>query len=455
MPRQRSQSAVSGNRGRGLGWRIAGNVFWLSLFTLLLLLAKLTFDVTTPGKLLEGAVYAWLQAQLRTDENVQVAVVDISELDAWPVIGRPSPRAQLQSLIDAVAAQKPDAIGIDVDFSPGDEGWPARGGPQFFDHLRDLSTRVYVGADRTRYGMPAAWLGAAEYEDLAVALAIPAEDSRMMPLWIGRGDPTVCLNRIADLVGLAASQRAASDQSSCLLSMSAALALQFHNLKAHSVYLPNWFAQPIEITTVNKAQQISTASFLADYGAVNSLREHTSQAIVSGTDVILKVNPALTGLTNKIVILGYTRWETTPDKYYMLPWQREVPGVYFHASGVHTLIKGPLLEITSVGRAFLDVIFVAFVALCLSLLERRGQRIGKFVAVDRMRFVIIWTAIFAAAILELCLVPLTRILWTDWLLVCVVLLIHGWLDRHAERHGTRVKDFLKSLVYDSKKGRTA
>ena len=119
------------------------------LLTLALLLVKLFFETTTPGKLLDGMLYCWIQTRLSVDEQkLPVAVVDISKLDSDARPGRLTPRAQLERLIDAIVKQEPAAIGIDIDFSPLDEGWTARSGPQFFDYVRQLSVPVYLGVDR-------------------------------------------------------------------------------------------------------------------------------------------------------------------------------------------------------------------------------------------------------------------------------------------------------------------
>lgn len=431
----------------------------LVLVTALLLGFTNWFDGTTPGKLFEGAVYAWFQTLLADDGPLPVVVVDISDLDSQQVPNRPSPREQLRSLIDVIAKEgPPDAIGIDIDFSPDENGWTERGGPQLFDHLGERMTGglpVYVGADRTRYGKSEKWLGDADYKDLAVMLALRKEDNRKMPLWIG--DPDVCLAQVANAqaakkVGKI-SPKAASGQGDCLFSMSAALALQYLNREDLGPCGWRCFAPSFERFTIDKALQIDTEFFVVDYGAVQRLVEQPRQAVLCGNHVLLARNPTSPTLRHRIVILGNTQWEATRDKYPIPPWQKEVPGVFFHASGVYTLIKGPLREITPGWRAVLDVLVVAMCVAVQQFVHRRFPRVEQ----DRVRWAAIWLVIVFVLALGsyYWLLRSERILWTDWPWISITLLLHGWLDRQLEQHDRMFQNMGRGLGSEERDGGVA
>jgi CHASE2 domain-containing sensor protein len=434
----------------------------VAVVTALLLWFTNWFDQSTPGYLFEGAVYAWSQtllADLAGDDPLPVMVVDISNLDSNQRPGRPSPREQLRSLIETIAKEGPPvAIGIDVDFSPDESGWTERGGPQFFDYLSARRTGglpIYAGADRTRYLKSENWLGDASYKALAVMLAVHADDNRKMPLWIGTGIPAeVCLAQVATLVGETPPE-AASGQADCLRSMSAALALDYQKrqndvYQKHRDHGPRWLKSFAPLFTIDK--KIASGFFMVDYGAVQRLRDQTRQAVVSGKQVLLTAKPTSPALLNGIVILGNTQWETTLDKYPIPPLQKEVPGVFFHASGVYTLINinGPLREITTWGRNLLDVLAVVICVVLQKLFLRLLQKepageSENALRQDRVRWTVTWFVIVIFLAFASCLLLFfIRILWTDWPWVAVTLLLHGWVDRQLERHGRDIGRWLGS-----------
>jgi hypothetical protein len=404
-------------------------LIWVSL-----LVFKCYFDDTAPGKLLERAVYALLQTRLTRDGSLPVAVVDISRLDARQIEGHPSPREQLRRVIDAVVAKQPVAIGIDIDFSPEGNGWTERGGPQLFDYIQRLKIPVFLGVSRSRYDAPESWLGANEYKDLAVTISVPRDDNRTLPLWIGNEE---CSATVAGLLGRKDLIPPAAS-AACLPSMSTALAQRYRGNKDRESCGWEWFARS---SSIKPLDQKKAEYFWVDYGAAQSVQDQLSQATALGEHASLNINHALMGFQKRIVILGNTQWEVTPDKYPIPPWEAETPGVFFHASGVYTLIKGPLREITCEGRLLLDP-GIGLVVGCLGLLGAcllHGRRLKEKSAVQKhsMRWWKNWAMIFLFAGLGVGFVRATRILWTDWLWACVAVLIQGWLEEHLEPYVER------------------
>jgi hypothetical protein len=394
--------------------------------------------------------------------------VDISRLDAESRLGRLTPRAQLTRLIDRIVKENPAAIGIDLDFSPHDKdlakgwtesGWTARGGPQFFDYIRGLPTPIYLGVDRSRYGKQAEWLGAEDYRDLAVNIDVSQQDNGEMPLWIRRSGS--CLPLAAGLLGMnaegGADQKDTSggENASCLPAMGLALARKYPEHEHHAVHWPSRLVRLTHETVVDRANEVYAGFFLVDYTAARYLQEQTSSAVVSGSDVQLVLNPSLSGLKGKIVVLGNTDWEI-PDKYPMPPWKKEVPGVYFHACAAYTLINGPLLEITALMRIVLDLLLATVMLLGISWLRVYYlRRTTDGLGVHRARLVFASLATVIVLALGYWFVQSTRILWTDFLLVGVVLLLQGVLGSLAEKWADRMRATEPAIsrwwVFDSRK----
>ena len=299
-----------------------------------------------------------------------------------------------------------------------------------FDYLLDkqkrFSLKISVGVDRSKYGTSEDWLGMEKYRELAVMLALPAKGNRRMPLWIARGNTAACQIYINQLkLKVEDDTETVTDEglSSCLPSMSTELAMHYDAKEEASTVRTflRQFGRKLEREKVKTDQQISTASYLVDYGQVQRLREQTA-SVVDG-----KIVPAV-DFNGRVVILGNTQWEATLDKYPVPPWQTEVAGVYFHASGTNTLIDGHLIELTEMGSLFLDVLSALVVAVgTLLLLDIKFRK--KKVSEELVRWVVTWILIAGVAVMGCVLVRETRILWTDWLWICIALLIHGWMER--------------------------
>jgi CHASE2 domain-containing sensor protein len=180
--------------------------------------------------------------------------------------------------------------------------------------------------------------------------------------------------------------------------------------------------------------QLKTEYYWVDYGAAQSLQDQLSQAAAFGEHASLNINHAVTGFQKRVVLLGNTQWEVTPDKYPIPPWETETPGVFFHASGVYTLIKGPLRKITWEGQLVLDPLIVLLLAFLLHRLWRKKKTATQK---HSMRWSTNWVILLLIAVFGFGLVRTTRILWTDWLWACLAVLIQGWLEEHLEPYVER------------------
>ena len=178
---------------------------WALLFFVLLAVAKEHFvDHSIAGQHIKQTAYdisqVWL-ATSRDSSHLPIAVVDISTLQPCPQrLADGSvlyPRQALEAAITEVMKQKPAALAIDIDFSPGkdircppldteelerDKELPAdqlqfseRGGPPFFDFCLDQERPIFLAVYRSQYDAPDQWLGSLDYSGLAATISLPNE----------------------------------------------------------------------------------------------------------------------------------------------------------------------------------------------------------------------------------------------------------------------------------------
>jgi hypothetical protein len=78
----------------------------------------------------------------------------------------------LDELVDALRAHRAAAIGLDIDFSPDDQGFIDPRDPQLFDKWTHYGN-VRVGVFRREGDLPAQWLGRTEFSNLAAGIMLP------------------------------------------------------------------------------------------------------------------------------------------------------------------------------------------------------------------------------------------------------------------------------------------
>jgi CHASE2 domain-containing sensor protein len=117
-----------------------------------------------------------------------------------------------------------------------------------------------------------------------------------------------------------------------------------------------------------------------------------------------------------------------------------VPGVYFHACAVYTLIRGPLLGITAGARVGLDLLVATAVLLCLSWwrLYYRGTA-GEETVTYQGYIGLTSLAAIAVLVAGYGLVQYARILWTDSLVIAAALVFHSLLAARIEKGTKRVR----------------
>jgi hypothetical protein len=425
---------------RDFGW---GVVFFFTL----LAIKHVTIDRAVIH--LQQAAYYISQDWLARSrgEQTSVVVVDISSLgdpcSAARDRSEQAPRLQLKKAISAVVSEKPAAVAVDIDFSPGllascdsrnGVQWTDRGGPPLFDFVLQQDVPVFLGVYRTETAAPAQWLGAQGYEKLAVSLLLPPERA---PSYEKQEHP-------ADIgVRRSMPRQLRVGTAQPLDSMAFALAKTLpqtswrHRLTR---VLPHWAFETVHPDTPVK--DVSVDTFLVDFSALDYLQENLWR-YKDG-----KLEPPdnkSAELGSKLVLLGYAdanaiHGQDDPqtgsrqlDRFTVPGSLREVPGVFWHACATDTLLRGELIEPTSNGKFLLDTLFyVGLVLLPIAGMRwhYRRRRVNK-PSPHRLESRAAKLSALIVLLAGTVLVGVTRLMWDDFLIVAVVSMMHPTLHEYT------------------------
>jgi CHASE2 domain-containing sensor protein len=439
--------------------QIALEFGWALIFFVLLALAKHHFvDDSIVGKHITQAAYdisqVWLAATRRPAE-LPIAVVDISSLQPCPQrLADGSilyPRQALESAVTEVMNQKPAAVAIDIDFSVGtdihcapldaeelarDKELPPdqlqfseRGGPPFFDFCLDQTRPIFLGVYRSKYESADELLGSPDYAALAATITLPPENSaekieeaERVPL--GTSDEKT---EEPEGVRRFMTRQVVHEDGFKLDSMSFALS-------KHKPHQLSWTQRLLErlpggafpmIQPVWVAEGITIERFLVDFSSLKHLQE-TRMTYRDG-----KLTPRPEYLTDKLVLLGNTDTADSIDKFIAPGDVVQVPGVFWHASAVDTLLRGLLAEPTKKGELLLDLLF--FVPLTLLVFGLRMAYAGKpevHKTLHRVESIGTKLAALLIFLFGTYFVSTTRLMWDGFLLVALVTALHPTIETY-------------------------
>lgn len=404
--------------------------FWNGLaITIVLIFLKLVIEGTSVGQDIKLMTYDSLHAQLPSVANA-VVIADISNvpMDRCPTGDVCTSRSHLIELVRALYDSHPRAIGIDIDFSPEKNNFVDKDhDPQLFDLClalsRDKSTGqqipIYLGVYRSLDKQPAEWLKIAKYQELAANLIVPKTDNRVMPMW-----------------------RQLNKKTKPLPSLGAALASAYlkKTLEHHeSVGLryPTWFAEA-SIEKHNSAFAVS--EFLVDYRPIDYF---VDQGRVQVTDRA-GVESNRHRFADKIVLLGKASIDEVQENSFVPPGSRNAyPGIYFHACAANTLVENPLYELTAGGRVLADFFLSALIfgGLLGTGIYYSG-RVPEKVNVPRLYITLTLIAILLTWIVGFVWIKQTGIIWDDFLLVMIALVIHPFVEPFIHWISTRWREFV-------------
>jgi CHASE2 domain-containing sensor protein len=400
-PPKRHPSRKSLYRRSSLVWSL-GTIF-------VLVGAKTFFDRKPFVQHLERKTYEFLQQRIvsgGTTDRPDVLVIDLSTIkpEPWERDGRTgvvTPRARLKKLIDVLVELHARSIGIDVDFSPKD-GQPMHpDDPGFFQECLELSENtgvdIFLGVYRT-YEQRSKWLGDDRYINLAAAIASRTIDHGLATHWI-----------------------AVKKGHAPLPSMSAALAGEDVGVasKEHSFW--SWLVESTWI--VQLGPNLWTGESVIDFSTLKRIREDVLPALPQD---FYRAMPDR--IKNRMILLGDAQPQEG-DSFTVQGVTGAVPGVFLHACAANTIANIPLYSLTLFGRIVIDVLLavliLALVRLSMWLLsfKRRPSH-----AEHTLELIFTLVTIVLVFIVSVILVRQTRLLWTDFIVVCAVLFLHLVVD---------------------------
>ena len=390
----------------------------------------------------------WIAATRQGE--IPVAVVNISSLSPCPTQANPSPRQALESALAAVLREDPAAVAIDIDFSPGKDlscenpvvgysaagvpkdctarnpsamEWTDRGGPPFFQYCLNTKQRIFLGVYRQQYHSSDQWLGGESYAPLAASLLVPpeglepqskSEEGQQARLYMGR------YVKGCDKLDSVSEKLAAAygrDERPLL-----------RRLVGNSISRrtkARLIGSFLESERGPRSTPFAASIFLVDFSALKSLED--DQATFA--DGVLTKRGSLTG---KLVVMGYTNInDPATDKFIAPGEQKQAAGVFWHACGADTLIRGALLQPTPLGGLVLDLtLYLPIVGLITMLNLFVTEESHRETVVERVESIA--TKVLALLIF-LCgtyFIGRLRIIWADFLIVAVVVLIHPALEHY-------------------------
>lgn len=402
--------------GGGAGRLALRDVVKGILFTALICLLQLAFGHTRAGRALELGGYEFIQGRL-TFDRVPVYVVDITDLKPATVVvdGKPytaTPREELRNIIAAVVEQRPRAVGVDIDFSPDDDGFITPLDPDFFRFCASQRVPLFLGIHRTLALPPAAWLGGEEFEPSAAAIILP-NDKRKVPKWIQTGE-----------------------QSEPGRTLSGALAGAYGESHCRGA---EWLAR------AGLAEQVSEHEFESGGGAGEVTVDYSPLEKLVEDRTLHTKNPDVIRdqgrlLRDQIVLIGDAGAPRGRD-YCQVPGRgQKVPGVYCHACAAYTMAYAPLYELTTRGRVTLDLLLSAAVVVALALIRLHSLRRGRGeVSVRRVRGFLTLLVVAAAFVVGVLFVRQTCVVWNDFILALGALVLHPSIEHRLERFLHRLR----------------
>ncbi len=171
--------------------------------------------------------------------------------------------------------------------------------------------------------------------------------------------------------------------------------------------------------------------FLVDFSALKTLRQ--TKATFTHDGVLVNGD----SLAGKLVILGYTDLHHPDVDRFIVPGEEAMEaGVYWHACGADTLVRGELLQPSWAGAIALDLgLYLPIIGIVTLGSLYYSDKPGREIAHERVERLL--TILLAVGIL-ICgtyIVGWMRVIWADFLIVALIVLFHPSLEQFLESAG--------------------
>ena len=387
----------------------------LGAFVTLLLMGSTRYvETTNPGKDAEKYIFAHLQRLLPPfSEDLPILVVDIGKIPGGK--DQVTSREALRETLTAIVAQRPTAVAIDVDFSPGTDDWQSLDDPRFFDYCLQLEQQtnvpIYLGVYRTIASNANTWLGLPKYKKLAAALR--AEDDTMrLPRWIQ-----------------------AKNSNDRLPLMSAALADHYRSSHPHAATA---LSRTVEVLSAERTIEVRGEDdmlfgvSLVNYSRLAQIQRETS--FMLKPEAIAESGRQFSG---KMVLLGDA--SQSYDHFNVPGHEAPIAGVFLIACAAYTLAVEPLYELNNATRTLLDLLISALIIVGVEALragyvnKRPGSRFYK----KQARFIVMVVA--SIWILGLIMTVWLNIMWFDFPLVTLALFLHPRVEHYLAENWKKIR----------------
>lgn len=374
----------------------------------ILLAAKIVFEQTDPGQRLEAYGYETLQSYLpyfTPRADMPVVVINIDKLEGGKE-DHPTPRHDLEVILDALAKERPKAIALDMDFSPTeDHAWQAADDPDFFDfclRLKNNGTPIFLGIDRTDESLPNAWLGREEYKPLAVGISFQPPVINRVILWYKP-----------------------AGTSEKLPSLSLALAKSYRE----SLLKPPTLLAPLLVEVKSYEQEVEESDrsgyvyseALVNYSMLEAIELETRSTISAAS-----IAEDGERFRNRLVLIG--RMSDARDKHVVPGRSTPIPSVLLQASATYTVVKSPLFEFTHKARILIDALLPLSVLTLIAILRHRNRQNADYDwhKKEWLTFIALVGLVFIGGIV---LVRWVGVVWFDFLVVMIALSFHPALEK--------------------------
>jgi CHASE2 domain-containing sensor protein len=375
----------------------------LGAFVTALIMAGTKYVDSTPtGKDIERLIFASLQRLFPSfSSDLPIIVVDMSKTPRGK--DQVTSREALKQTLTAIVAQKPAAVGIDLDFSPTTNDWQSPDDSKFFKYCLQLREEskvpIYLGVGRGMGSPAREWLGLEQYKTMAAALRAE-EDTMRLPQWIQ-----------------------SKDTNDRLPLMSAALA---SNIERAHKDLATGISHTVPVFTsgedhveVRGENDVPFGSSLVNYSRLPQIQRETSfmldpKAIAESGKIF----------RDKVVLIGDVTDSDSHDHFYVPGHTEPIPGVFLIASATYTLAIEPLYEPNPTTCRVVDLLISILIFGGIEFLRFRyvnkveGTRFEK----KKGQFIVILIAFIWA--FGLFLVIGLNIFWFDFPFVTLAIVLH-------------------------------